>query len=195
VAYHATPRNPNRNTSNIAVVDCQCVHDDFFLLHQQTKDSKMKAFLPQDTSSIDVMSFGYLIAMIVGLLSVDIVFPFNNLLTKEFWLLILTSLSIISLMNIMLNKMTPVRILLQWFLGMIFTYLALGRISVTFTPTDSASLIIGLSNFYASAINTNLLLEDFTHAWSTNNPMDNRPQNRNSNRGNWRFVGTRHILR
>ena len=124
----------------------------------------MKAFLPQDTSSIDVMSFGYLIAMIVGLLSVDIVFPFNNLLTKEFWLLILTSLSIISLMNIMLNKMTPVRILLQWFLGMIFTYLALGRISVTFTPTDSASLIIGLSNFYASAINTNLLLEDFTHA-------------------------------
>lgn len=123
----------------------------------------MKEFLPRDTLSVDVMSLGYLLTMILGLIATDIVFPFNNLLTKDFWLVVLGSMSIISLMNITLNKLTPVRVLLQWVLGMVFTYLALGRISVTFTPTDSASLIIGLSNFYASAINTNLLLEDFNH--------------------------------
>lgn len=123
----------------------------------------MKSFLPQDTLSVEVMSLGYLLSMILSIMMTDIVFPFNNLLNKEFWLVIFGALSCISAMTIFINKLTPIRILLQWVLGLVFVYLALSRIAIAFSPTDIAALIIGISNFYASFINTNILIKDFNH--------------------------------
>lgn len=120
----------------------------------------MKYLLPQDTLAIDVITFGNLILMTVC--AAFYLTPFPSIdLTQFFWLTLLGSFSILSGISIWLNRMTPLRVLLQWILGMLFTYIAISKIGTTFESSDIAVLSLGISNLYACIININLLLEDF----------------------------------
>jgi hypothetical protein len=113
----------------------------------------MKKFFPQDTLSIDVMSLGVLILMCSKTFFSDIVFPFNSLLPDVFWITIFFLFSVLSIKQILLNKLTPIKALLQWVFGVFFTWLSLHSQS----NVDIPMLILGLSNLYACIINFNLI--------------------------------------
>jgi hypothetical protein len=113
----------------------------------------MKNLLPQDTTSIDVMSLGYLIMILWQALATSIGYSGQ-------WIILLSVLLVASIVTISLNTMTIFRIFLQWILGMVFTYIAISKIGTPSLTLDIAGLILGGSNLYACVVNFNLYTEN-----------------------------------
>jgi hypothetical protein len=113
----------------------------------------MKNLLPQDTTSVDVMSLGYLILILWQALVTGTSYSGH-------WIVMISVLLTASIVTISLNTMTIFRIFLQWILGMVFTYIAISKIGTPSLTLDIAGLILGASNLYACVINFNLYTEN-----------------------------------
>ena len=113
----------------------------------------MKSFLPQDTLSIDVMSLGVLVMLFTKAAFFTSPFP-HIALPDLFWLPMIACFALLAIKQIMLNKLTPIKALLQWVFGVFFTWLSLNSHQV-----DTTMLVLGLSNLYACIINFNLIKE------------------------------------
>lgn len=116
----------------------------------------MKKFLPQDTLSIDVMTLGVMLLLFAKIISSDIVFPFNSILDSDAWLVIIGTFATLSCRQIMLNRLTPIKAILEWLFGVFFVWIAF----INYASLDLAMLVLGLANLYSCVINFGLIKEN-----------------------------------
>lgn len=121
----------------------------------------IRKFLPRDNHAVDVMSFGVIILMLIDLLNLPVIEPLTSILTGTACAYLLSVLAIFHLISFTLNKITPLKIIIQFLVGFLFTWIATN--STVISVGNSAMIILGLSNFYAFIININLLKEDYIH--------------------------------
>ena len=126
---------------------------------------KLRKFLPQDVSVLNVINLGVSLLLILDLLVLPNVSPLTKFMGAQFWVIILLVVSLTNAFEIQLNRLTPLIVIIQWGYGLFFTWIAMSGYGIS--VSNSAMLVLGLSNFYAFTINASLLKDNLDGCPST----------------------------